>query len=472
MDGGGKSDSHSQVRRFAGEGDNPPKQYRQWKRWARAYLKVQASKGMSEDAFGSVLYTLLDGAALRAFDSVDMSEIEEVGGQDVIFQVLDERYPEEASHDRLGEVLDAVFDLKVDRGESTASFTGKVRAAFQQAEAEGIRFPSVARGYMVLRFAKLTPERRAVVLAAARRSYDENDIVAALRTTYPEGLHQGRSSANVVAEIEDDAAPIDDEQLAMVADEFDTDGNEPIDESDAVEVLLSWKETRAKIGKEKLARGFPTKGDVRKLETRVRCFKCKQVGHFSKNCTSRRMTSSSTSSAAASTKGVRVNFVNMVGAYAGRLNEDEHQSADAEIDAMVSQWEGQRRDYWQTDGDKVIRKHVIPRRSLFTPARTMCPVPITELSTARTTHVRRGDQNQEIYTGNWKHQTECHRDLGYEWTGETIFYREKAVAYDEPEAEEGEDEILSVAEALQAMMREYHGGDFQVSNDMQEWVDV
>lgn len=125
MESGTKGES--QVRRFAGDGDNPPKQYKQWKRWARAYLKVQGSKGMSADAFGSVLYTLLDGPALRAFDATDMDIIETAGGQDVIFQVLDERYPEEASHDRLGEVLDQIFDLKVDRNESTAAFTGKVR---------------------------------------------------------------------------------------------------------------------------------------------------------------------------------------------------------------------------------------------------------------------------------------------------------------------------------------------------------
>ena len=150
MESGGKPDSL--VKRFAGEGSNPPRDYKQWKRWARAYLKVQASRGMKEDAFGSVLYTLLDGAALRAFDAVDMNDIEQDGGQDVVFQVLDERYPEEASHDRLGEVLDAIFDLRIEKNETTATFTGKVKSAFSAAEAEGIRFPSVARGYMVLTF--------------------------------------------------------------------------------------------------------------------------------------------------------------------------------------------------------------------------------------------------------------------------------------------------------------------------------
>lgn len=76
-----------------------------------------------------------------------MDRIEEEGGEEVVFQVLDERFPAEATHDRLGKVLDQVFDLKVDKGESTAVYTGKARAAFAAAEAEGVVLPEVARGY-------------------------------------------------------------------------------------------------------------------------------------------------------------------------------------------------------------------------------------------------------------------------------------------------------------------------------------
>ena len=77
-----------------------------------------------------MLFTLLAGAALRAFDSHGMDELEQAGGQDVISQVLDERFPEEATYDRVGEVLDNIFDLKMEKGETTAAYTGRVRAAF------------------------------------------------------------------------------------------------------------------------------------------------------------------------------------------------------------------------------------------------------------------------------------------------------------------------------------------------------
>ena len=48
----------------------------------------------------------------------------------------------------------------------------------------------MALGYM-LRFAKVSAERRAVILAAARQSYEERDVAAALRTAHPEGLGSG-----------------------------------------------------------------------------------------------------------------------------------------------------------------------------------------------------------------------------------------------------------------------------------------
>ena len=180
--------AESMVKRFSGETQEPQKDYKRWKRWSKAYLIVQRAKGVDESALGAMLFTLLDGAALRAFDSVEMDSLEQAGGQDIIYQVLDERFPEEAVHDRLGEVLDGVFDLKVEKNESTAAFTGKARAAFTAAEAEGVKLPSVAKGYLLLRFSRLPSDKKAVVMAAARQSYEEADIAAALRTTYPDNL--------------------------------------------------------------------------------------------------------------------------------------------------------------------------------------------------------------------------------------------------------------------------------------------
>lgn len=76
-------------------------------------------------------------------------------------------------------MLDQVFDLKAEKGESTAVYTGKARAAFFAAGAEGVFLPEVARRYLLLRFARLGAEKKAVVTAAARQSYIEKDVAAA-----------------------------------------------------------------------------------------------------------------------------------------------------------------------------------------------------------------------------------------------------------------------------------------------------
>lgn len=64
------------VKRFSGDGTDPETDYRRWKRWSRAYLSVQKARGIAEETHGSLLYTLLDGAALATFDSVAMDDID------------------------------------------------------------------------------------------------------------------------------------------------------------------------------------------------------------------------------------------------------------------------------------------------------------------------------------------------------------------------------------------------------------
>lgn len=430
------------VRRFSGESQDAQKEYRRWKRWTRAYLTVQKSRGVPEEALGSLLHTLLDGAALRAFDAISMDDIETAGGQQVIYEVLDNRFPEEASHDRIGEVLDNIFDLRVERGETTAVFTGKVKSAFNAAEAEGVKFPDVARGYLLMRFAKIGPEKKAIVLAAARQSYAENDIAAALRTTYPEGLYVGKTSS-MVAPVEDDETyvheedflPADDEVLA-VQEPPDND-EEPLEEQDALDILMTWKQTRHQINKEKISRGFGGgTTDLKKMEARVRCFKCKRVGHFSRNCPSRKGQGKGQSTASSTIASTRVSYVHMV--------QPEEMDVNDEVVLLMQSWSNRPRDYWHVDGDKVIREHVVPRSSMFCVRWTGCPVPGDQLFDNRTTVMfyadgRREERHDKIFAD----PCESRRKTADDWTGQTIFYRRPADL-----AETVEDEIEKINEAF------------------------
>ena len=60
---------------------------------------------------------------------------------------------------------------------------------------------------------------------------------------------------------------------------------EVVEEEQAVEILVGWRQQRENLSKEQLKRGFgPSTPDVKSLEKRVRCYNCREVGRFSKNC--------------------------------------------------------------------------------------------------------------------------------------------------------------------------------------------
>ena len=145
-------------------------------------------QGDSEGAHGSALFCLLDGPAELALEGLHIEELCVVSGADRLFSCLDERFPDLETHDKIGESLDNVFRLKVDKGERTAAYTGRCRELFEKAAREGIELPDVARGYLMLRGARLGPERKAIVLAAARQSYTERNVAQAFHSTFPVNL--------------------------------------------------------------------------------------------------------------------------------------------------------------------------------------------------------------------------------------------------------------------------------------------
>ena len=108
-----------------------------------------------------------------SWEGLNIEEICVVNGADRLFSCLDERFPDLETHDKIGKSLDDVFRLKVDKGERTAAYTGRCRELLKKAAREGIELPDVARGYLMLRGARLGPERKAIVLAAAGQSYTE-----------------------------------------------------------------------------------------------------------------------------------------------------------------------------------------------------------------------------------------------------------------------------------------------------------
>ena len=78
-------------------------------------------------------------------------------------------------------------------------------------------------------------------MAASRQSYADADVAAAMRTTYPEGLYQSRTSTTVnVAEDVEPESESDEQQVMSTEEQIqEVCGDEPtpIEEEDAIDVL-------------------------------------------------------------------------------------------------------------------------------------------------------------------------------------------------------------------------------------------
>ena len=108
MDNGAQG--HGAVKRFSGDGILK-KEYRRWKKWAKSSMATHPACRTDEAAKGPWIYTLLDGSALEAVDHLDFEDYGCRGGDAVLWEILDKRFPQPNKEDELGETLDEVFGL-------------------------------------------------------------------------------------------------------------------------------------------------------------------------------------------------------------------------------------------------------------------------------------------------------------------------------------------------------------------------
>ncbi|CAK0911130.1 unnamed protein product, partial [Prorocentrum cordatum] len=295
------------TKRFSGDGNDGAAAYKVWKRWAKAAVVVQTARNTPAEALGPWLYTLLDGQAALAVENVDLSEINVESGEEVVFARLDERFPDKVAADRLGEAMEDGFSLRIQKQETTEAYTWRAQLVFARLPTEGVDLPSVARGYLILRGARLGNFGRATVMSATHLSWNVDEVCTAIRTAFP-GIPPERltqAACAVEEEFVDSEAPPPPEPYQEegaeddVTQEIDAivQAAEPIEESDAVEILATWKQTRVAMNKERLDRGLrpgwkarppgpsgPTRHDLDKLGRRVKFFRCKNIGHFSRDC--------------------------------------------------------------------------------------------------------------------------------------------------------------------------------------------
>ena len=129
--GASSSESSGRIRYFCGESEDY-KEYRRWKLWLSNKFKTLDK--LQPDARGPYLFTCLTGKALETVEHVEPSEYQKDGGETVLLKLLDARFPERDQTDELAEVLNEVFSLRAQEGESLRAWISRATELFDRCE--------------------------------------------------------------------------------------------------------------------------------------------------------------------------------------------------------------------------------------------------------------------------------------------------------------------------------------------------
>ena len=256
------------------------------------------------------MYSMLDGDALTAVEHLEFPEFAIEGGENLIFTILEARYPDKDPIDRAGKALFDVFEVSAREGERLGEWSARADSVFHACQRDaGIAFPDMVKGYLCLHRCGLSDDQRAVVLGRTGGKYEIAAIAPALRSCFPEyrvPKLSRRSHEVFVSGMpyeteweeergeEDSGDDLDDVEKFLNEDD---ESDMVLEEDEVREVLASaWKQKRQEISKEKLRRCFgrPStsvanpatrrfRAEVEELKLRTKCNRRGNVGHWHEN---------------------------------------------------------------------------------------------------------------------------------------------------------------------------------------------
>ena len=147
-------DSGNSLKYFSGE-DVDYREYKRWKQWAQNKMLVMDR--LPKTARGAFIWTLLQGKALEVVEHLITDQYQIEGGEQVIFDLLDKRWPQKDRTDETGETIGEIFAMKGRDAETLRQWAARAREAFDRCKRKcGVDFPEEVRGWVLLHCSGLT----------------------------------------------------------------------------------------------------------------------------------------------------------------------------------------------------------------------------------------------------------------------------------------------------------------------------
>lgn len=123
------------LRTFSGDTEDA-KEYRRWRTW--------------------VVNKMLTGKALECAEHLEPTSYHRSGGERVIFDILDQRFPQNDQSDEMSDILTEVFQLRAHDGEWLKAWVSRATELFDRVQRKvNVSFPEEARGWLILHRAGL-----------------------------------------------------------------------------------------------------------------------------------------------------------------------------------------------------------------------------------------------------------------------------------------------------------------------------
>ena len=111
------------------------------------------------------MYSMLDGDALTAVEHLEFPESATEAGENVIFTIVEARYPDNDPIDRAGKAWFDVFEVSAREGERLSEWSARADSVFHACQRDaGIAFPDMVKGFLCLHRCGLSDDQCAVVL--------------------------------------------------------------------------------------------------------------------------------------------------------------------------------------------------------------------------------------------------------------------------------------------------------------------